>query len=166
VTKLSPAGQILAHWHVPWVNGSGSGVPIAVAVDRQGSIYVGVDCYQEECPPPHGIQYAVIKLNRSGVMESNLLGNNPYTGIAKEEEPFVVVTSVAVDTRENLYVGGTIRTAQGQFSPGILVYGGGTSRQANYRLPGAGAPAGIAVDGRNALYVAQGDRVLRRVPGA
>jgi DNA-binding beta-propeller fold protein YncE len=163
VTKLSPSGQVLARWHVPWINGSGSGMPLALAVDRQGSVYVGANCYLEECPPPHGIQYAVIKLDASGAMQSALLGNNPYVLVAQGEEPFVTVNSVAVDAKDSLYVGGTIRSASGQLSESVLVYGGGTSLQARYALPGIDAPLGIAFDGRNALYVAQGNRILKRL---
>jgi DNA-binding beta-propeller fold protein YncE len=159
VAKLSPAGQVLARWHVPWANGAGSGVPVALALDRMGAIYVGADCYREECPPPHGIQYAVIKLNPSGVMESNLLGNNPYAGIAKEEERFVTVDSLGVDLNNHLYVGGTIRGALGRFTQGLLVFG---ASRGTYlvSLPGNRAPTGIAFDGRNRLYVTQGPSVL------
>jgi DNA-binding beta-propeller fold protein YncE len=162
VTKLSPSGQILARWHVPWANGTGSGMPVALAVDRSGNVYVGADCYQEECPLPHGIQYAVIKLSASGMMQSSLLGNNPYTPIAQGEEPFVTVSSLAVDAKGNLYVGGTLRDAKGQFALGILAYGGGTARKAEYTVPGPGDPVGMAFDGRSVLYVAQDSRVLKR----
>ena len=162
VTKLSPSGQVLARWHVPWTDGASSGMPVALAVDRYGNVYVGADCYEEECPLPHGIQYAVIKLNASGVMQSGLLGNNPYIPIAQGEEPFVTVSSLAVGAKDNLYVGGTLRDAKGQFAPGILVYGGGTTRGAQYILPGPGDPVGIAFDGRRSLYVAQDGRVLKR----
>jgi sugar lactone lactonase YvrE len=164
VTKLSSSGHVLARWHVPWANGTGSGLPEAVAVDSRGNVYVGAHCYQDECPPPHGIQQEVIKLNAHGAFQSSLLGNNPYVPIGPGEQRFVTVDSVAVDAKDNLYVGSSaIRNASGNFSSGILVYTPGLSLQTIYPLPGNGAPTGLAFDGSNALYVAQGSQVIKYV---
>lgn len=164
VTKLSPSGKVLARWHVPWANGTGSGQPESVAVDSRGNVYVGANCYQDECPLPHGIQQEVVKLNANGVFQGALLGNNPYTSIGQGEQRFVTVNSVAVDVKDNLYVGSSaIRNASGNFSSGILVYAPALFLQTIYPLPGSGAPTGIAFDGGNALYVAYKSRVLKFV---
>lgn len=164
VTKLSPTGQVLARWHVPWVTGMGTGVPLSIAVDSQGSVYLGVGCYQNECPPPHGIQSGVVKLSSSGALLWSLLGNNPYTQIGSNEQPFVTVSSVAIDSGNRLYVGSSsIRTPTGTFYSGVLVYAGNGMRQASYSLPGNNSPNGIAFDGRNALYVAYGKQILKRL---
>jgi hypothetical protein len=134
-------------------------------VDSRGNVYVGANCYQDECPLPHGIQQEVVELNASGVFRAGLLGNNPYVPIQPGEQSFVTVNSVAVDARDNLYVGSSaIRNAQGDFYSGILEYAEGPSLLTIYRLPGNSAPTGIAFDGRNALYAAVSNRVLRYVP--
>jgi hypothetical protein len=161
VTKLSPSGQVLARWHVPGADGTGSGLPEAVTVDSRGNVYVGASCYQA-CPPPHGIQHEVVKLNSDGAFQRSLLGNNPYTPIGWGEQRFVTVNSVAVDAEDNLYVGSSaIRNASGNFYSGILVYTRGLSLQTIYPLPGNSAPVGIAFDGSNALYAAYGNRVSK-----
>ncbi|HEX6510509.1 MAG TPA: NHL repeat-containing protein [Chloroflexota bacterium] len=165
VTKLSPAGQVLARWHIPWANGTGSGLPEAVAVDSRGTVYVGANCFQDECPPPHGIQQEVVKLNAGGVFQGSILGNNPYVPIGSGEQRFVTVNSVAVDAKDNLYVGSSaIRSSSGNFFSGILVYTPGLSLQTIYPLPGTSAPTGVAFDGSNALYAAYNGRVLTYVP--
>jgi hypothetical protein len=165
VTKLTPSGKVLARWHIPWVNGTGNGVPVAVAVDGQRNVYVGADCYRDECPPPHGIQYAIIKLNAVGVLLGSLLGNNPYVPIGPDEQRFVTINAVAVDSKNDLYIGSSaIRTPRSDFYSGVLVYTGGVSLQTIYPIPGTSAPTGISFDGRNALYVAQNTQVLRHVP--
>lgn len=165
ITKLSPSGHVLARWPVPWVNGTGTGVPLSVAVDRPGNVYVGADCYRDGCPLPHGIQYAVIKLNPSGTLVGSLLGNNPYVQIGPGEQPFVTINSVAVDAKDNVYVGSSaIRSSNSEFYSGVLVYTAGRSLQAIDVIPGRKAPTGIAFDGRNRLYAAYDNRVIRHIP--
>lgn len=165
ITKLSASGQVLTRWPVPWVDGTGTGVPLSVAVDRQGNIYVGADCYRDECPQPHGIQYAVIKLNARGALVGSLLGNNPYVQIGPREQPFVTINSVAVDTKGALYVGSSaIRSPTGAMDSGVLTYTAGLSPQTIYPIQGGRSPSGIAFDDRNTLYVAYDNRVLRRIP--
>jgi hypothetical protein len=165
ITKLSPSGEVLARWPVPWVNGTGTAVPLSVAVDSQGNIYVGADCYRDECPLPHGIQYAVIKLNASGALVGSLLGNNPYVRIGPREQPFVTINSVDVDTKGTLYVGSSaIRSRTGVMDSGVLMYSAGLALQTISPLPGGRSPSGIAFDGRHALYVAYENRVLKRIP--
>lgn len=165
ITKLSPSGQILARWPVPWVHGTGAGIPLSLAVDQQGNMYIAADCYREECPQPHGIQYAIIKLNARGTFVGSLLGNNPYVRIEAPEQPFVTIDSVTVDTKGTLYVGSSaIRSSTGAMESGILIYTRALALRTISPLPGARSPSGIAFDGRHTLYVAYDNRVLKRVP--
>jgi DNA-binding beta-propeller fold protein YncE len=161
VTKLSPGGTVLARWNLPWANGAESSAPFAIALDRQGNVFVAVSCQAESCRDDHGdAQRAVLKLNSSGVMQSSLVGGTPHGGWSKGEEPWVVLDSIAVDPLGNLHVAGLLGGTANTLSYGVLVYASGSHRTARYTLPGWGAVPGLAVDGKGTIYVAQGDRVL------
>lgn len=161
LVKLSPGGAVLARWSVPWAGGSGVSAPFGVAVDRLGRIFVATRCTDTACQDDHGdVPEAVIRLNSAGVMQSNLVGSTPHGGLSKEQEPWVVLTSIAVDAAGTLYVGGLLRVGS-TFTEGILTYSDGAYRSGRYTIGGIGAPTGIAVDGKGSIYVARDSQVLR-----
>lgn len=162
VTKLSPSGTVLARWNIPWSNGAGSSAPFAIAVDRQSNVYIAVSCLAESCKDDHAdTPKAVLKLNSSGILQSSLVGGTPHGGWSSQEEPWVVLDSIAVDRAGKLYVAGLLRSAGGTLGYGVLVYDSRSHRVARYTLPRWGAVSGLAVDGRGTVYAAQDDRVLR-----
>jgi sugar lactone lactonase YvrE len=93
-------------------------------------------------------------------MQSSLVGSTPHGGLSKEQEPWVVLNSIAVDAAGTLYVGGLLRVGY-DFTEGILTYKDGAYRSGRYAIPGIGSPSGIAVDGKGSIYAVQGSTVLR-----
>lgn len=163
ITRLSPGGTTLAQWPAPWTNGVAGATPFDIAVNGQGSIFVAVTCQLQACRDDHtDLPEGIVRLNSAGVLQSAMQGSTPHGGMSKEDEPWVGLSSISVDARGTLYAAGMIRSVQGNFAPGVLVYGSGSYLGGKYVLPGIPAPTGVGADRAGNLYVSQENAILVR----
>jgi DNA-binding beta-propeller fold protein YncE len=158
ITKLSPGGPLLAHFSTPWVGGTGSSLPSGVGVAPDGTIYVSARC-RSVCPPPHGIQDAILRLDRAGAYQGILLGGNPYAPAQPGEQPWVSVNSMAVDAHGDLYASVDLRPS---LANTLVVYRGGLVLSQRIPLPQKAPASAIAVSRNGTILVAANGRIWSR----
>jgi hypothetical protein len=164
LTKLAPDGTVLARWDLPWAGGTLHTSPTAVSIGAQNDLYVAGTCVGATCYSPHGdSQYAVLWLNMQGLMQGNWVGGTPHSGVSKEQEPWIMVDSLATDTRRNWYVAG-LMSVQHDYVYAVLAYGRTGNRWGKYILPGNRPALGLVLDARGTIYVAQGNHILALTP--
>jgi hypothetical protein len=141
ITKLSPSGAVLAHVSTPWIGGTGSSLPSGVGVAPDGTIDVAARC-RSACPPPHGIQDAILRLDSSGAYQGILLGGNPYAPAQPGEQPWVSVNSIAVDSHGDLYASVDLRPS---LASTLVVYRGGQVLAQQIPLPQQSPASALSV---------------------
>jgi hypothetical protein len=164
MVRFSPDGTVGASWTLPWPGGTGKSMPVAIAFELEGGLLEAGQCSDTACTQGHGdLPYAFIWSNSDGVTLGSMVGATPHGGQAKGDQPFVIITGVAGDRKDNRYVAGLIETPSRNPQPGVLEYTYKDKLIGSWTVPGTALPGGIAVAKDGTVYVTEGNRILRLV---
>lgn len=169
---FSPAGTYLSVWPMPWTNGTGTSLPVAVATGPGDLVSAIGKCPgTAQCNNGHfDTQYNAVRFSPAGTVLQTWVGGTPHGGVGPTDKPWITARAIAVDRAGNWYVAGLMSFPKSGLYPGVQKYSPAGKLLRQWRVPsaedrlGIAVPHGIALDPRGSIYITQGTQVLKLTP--